>query len=408
MFKRLIIGLVAVGLAVMLIAEAGLAYDVRRRNTVENFHSCEECLPGTGINEVPCVPDPCFGADEVTDTLYGWDWDGEKATCTMTGTVVCLKENEGLCTDTNETQLTLDSFTAGATFITETRTASNLTVLPLAVGQPICDSLYGDGYIFSRFWPNVAVAYTIYTDIDGSFPNISGTEKTYELIELCTAQTNTDLYDCEKLWDSTSSEPPPKLPCCSENTLTVQIDPEGGGTVTSDDGKIDCPYECVATYNSNEPPDYDGCPEVTLTAAATQGFSEGLSGYEFTGWDGGGCTGTEPTCTTSAEGSPTVTANFEASYHTLTVIVNGDGEKDRVWIFDPRSDFDEPAEFYCYGPGTDNPCYKRYPPGTTVVLKRKGGTFDQWGGVCEGIPNSVDTCEIVMDGSKTAEVLFIN
>ncbi len=83
MFKRLLIGLVAVGLVTIFIAEAAHALSIRRRNTVENTHRCEATFPDSQ------TPDPCFGADLVTDTLYGYDESTGKAICKMTGTVIC-------------------------------------------------------------------------------------------------------------------------------------------------------------------------------------------------------------------------------------------------------------------------------------------------------------------------------
>lgn len=213
MFKRLMIGLVAVGLVVIFIAETANARAVRRRNTVENTHICDQKMPNGKT-------DLCYGADEVTDKLYGWD--GENAVCKMTGTVVCIRPNDkGICTDPIEVSLTPNSFTATAKFVTETQTASDHTVLEQSIGQKICDSL--DGSIFTRFWPNIAVAHTIYTDTDSvdSFPNIPGCDTTYELIELCHAQANSDVYECKTLWDSVygadgelgiKGEPKPKFP----------------------------------------------------------------------------------------------------------------------------------------------------------------------------------------------------
>ena len=151
MFKRLMIGLVAVGLVVLFIAEAANALSIRRRNTVENFHKCLQLLPdGTR--------DPCYGATAVTDTLYGVL--GADAFCRITGMVVCQLPEGGICTDTsNETILTLDSFVAGASFVTETRSAVDLTVLPLAEGQDVCDDAFAEGTtIFERFWPTVGKA----------------------------------------------------------------------------------------------------------------------------------------------------------------------------------------------------------------------------------------------------------
>ena len=82
MFKRLMIGLMAVGLVTIFIAEAAHARASRLRRTVENIHSCQEFLPGTEM------PDLCYGATTVTDTLYGYDDSTKEATCIMSGRFV--------------------------------------------------------------------------------------------------------------------------------------------------------------------------------------------------------------------------------------------------------------------------------------------------------------------------------
>ncbi|MBF0565842.1 MAG: DUF1566 domain-containing protein, partial [Nitrospirae bacterium] len=76
-----------------------------------------------------------------------------------------------------------------------------------------------------------------------------------------------------------------------------------GGTVTSSDGKINCGSTCSASYN---PP-----ITTTLTAQAT-----GTS--LFTGWSGGGCSGTG-TCTLNSSTDVTVTASFIFFIGQLTV-----------------------------------------------------------------------------------------
>src|SRR4029079_4795172 len=59
-------------------------------------------------------------------------------------------------------------------------------------------------------------------------------------------------------------------------TLTVNKTGAGAGTVTSDVGGINCGATCSASVSSGT--------VVTLTAAPTTGI--------FTGWSGGGCSGT--------------------------------------------------------------------------------------------------------------------
>jgi uncharacterized repeat protein (TIGR02543 family) len=72
--------------------------------------------------------------------------------------------------------------------------------------------------------------------------------------------------------------------------VTVQ----GSGTVTSADGKINCPGDCGETYA--------GGTTVTLTATPAPGQA-------FVGWSGA-CSGTSPACTVSMSGIKNVTATF--------------------------------------------------------------------------------------------------
>src|SRR5207244_1952524 len=83
----------------------------------------------------------------------------------------------------------------------------------------------------------------------------------------------------------------------------------GSGTVTSNDGAINCPGTCTATYNSGDAP--------ILTGAAA-------SGSTFAGWSGGGCSGTSP-CTVTMNATKSVTATFNVQRFTLTVNPGGTG-----------------------------------------------------------------------------------
>ncbi|MBI5634305.1 MAG: M6 family metalloprotease domain-containing protein [Nitrospirae bacterium] len=86
-------------------------------------------------------------------------------------------------------------------------------------------------------------------------------------------------------------------------TLTIAKSGNGSGTVTSDLAGIDCGSDCQESYTSGT--------VVTLTAAAA-------SGVAFTGWSGGGCSGTG-TCTVTLTADTTVTATF-----TTTLLLNQD------------------------------------------------------------------------------------
>lgn len=79
-------------------------------------------------------------------------------------------------------------------------------------------------------------------------------------------------------------------------TLTVTKAGTGSGTVTSNDGKINCGTTCTASYAVTTPP-----PTVTLTATAD-------SGSTFRGW-GGACSG-RGTCSVTMDANKSVTATF--------------------------------------------------------------------------------------------------
>ena len=76
--------------------------------------------------------------------------------------------------------------------------------------------------------------------------------------------------------------------------LTVARVGTGGGTVTSLDSLVNCGTACVQTYFAGT--------AVTLTATA-------VVGSVFSGWSGGGCTGTGA-CTMTMNATTQVTANF--------------------------------------------------------------------------------------------------
>src|SRR5205823_4238588 len=93
-------------------------------------------------------------------------------------------------------------------------------------------------------------------------------------------------------------------------TLTVSKAGTGSGTVASTPAGITCGTDCSATYASGS----------VVTLAATPAADS-----TFTGWSGGGCTGTGA-CTVTLGAATTVTATFDIQIFTLAVNKSGTGD----------------------------------------------------------------------------------
>jgi uncharacterized repeat protein (TIGR02543 family) len=157
--------------------------------------------------------------------------------------------------------------------------------------------------------------------------------------------------------------------------LTVNVEGDAKGTVTSSPAGIDCGTDCTETYSS--------VTGVTLTA-----HPEGNA--TFAGWSGA-CTGSALTCTLTMDRSRSVTATF-TNKPVLTVLRAGNGQGTVT---------STPAGIDC---GTD--CNEPYNQGTTVTLTadpNADSTFGGWNGACGG--TSV-TCSVTMDGSKSVTATF--
>src|SRR5206468_3852500 len=158
-------------------------------------------------------------------------------------------------------------------------------------------------------------------------------------------------------------------------TLTVNLTPASSGTVTSVPAGIACGATCSALFASGT--------AVALTATPAAGFT-------FTGWSGGGCSGTGP-CTVTLSGATTVTATFVPNY-TLTVNLSGAGSGTVT---------SAPAGITC-GPT----CVASFPSGTAVTLTAlpaAGSLFMGWsGGGCSGS----GTCTVVLNGATTVTATF--
>src|SRR5712691_5077706 len=150
----------------------------------------------------------------------------------------------------------------------------------------------------------------------------------------------------------------------------------GSGTVTSTPAGITCGTSCSATF--------PGGTAVTLTATPATGST-------FSGWSGGGCSGTGA-CTVTLSAATTVTATFALQTFTLTVSKAGTGSGTVT---------SSPAGITC---GTT--CSAGYANGTAVTLTATpatGSTFSGWsGGGCAG----TGACTLTLSAATTVNATF--
>ncbi len=161
-------------------------------------------------------------------------------------------------------------------------------------------------------------------------------------------------------------------------TLTVSV--SGSGSVTSSDSEINCGRDCTETFACSN--------SITLTATAD-------TGYEFTGWSGGSCSGAGTCTLSSLTADTTETAVFTASAsdsseYVLTVTNSAGGT---VTSSDNGID--------C---GSD--CTETYTSTTSVTLTAtpsSGYGFCGWsGGVCSG----TGTCTLSLSADTDVTATF--
>jgi hypothetical protein len=160
------------------------------------------------------------------------------------------------------------------------------------------------------------------------------------------------------------------------HTLTVSRAGNGAGSVSSSPSGINCGATCSAQYANGT--------MVTLTATAATGST-------FTGWSGGGCSGTG-TCEVTLNADTSVTATFTLNKYTLTVSKAGAGS---------GSVSSSPAGINCGAT-----CSAQYDYGTVVTLTATaaaGSTFSGWsGGGCSG----TGTCVVTIDQARSVTATF--
>jgi hypothetical protein len=163
-----------------------------------------------------------------------------------------------------------------------------------------------------------------------------------------------------------------------QRALQVVLAGAGSGRVTSSPAGISCGAQCSKSFDAHT--------QVTLTAAAGTNSA-------FTGWSGGGCTGTG-TCVVTLDAAATVTATFTIPRFALTVSIIGDGE---------GQVFSSPAGIDC--PSGD--CTVSYAAGTVVTLSESilnGATFLGWSTNCASIGSGM--CRLTMTGPLTVTARF--
>ena len=158
-------------------------------------------------------------------------------------------------------------------------------------------------------------------------------------------------------------------------TLIVTRTGTGTGSVTSSPAGISCGADCDETYTASA--------LVTLTATADASST-------FTGWSGGGCSGTGP-CVVTMDAAKAVAADFTLRQHTLTVTTGGTGT---------GAVSSNPIGIAC---GAD--CSESFAHGTMVALTATAGTssaFTGWTGACSG----VGPCIVTMDMARAVGATF--
>ncbi len=171
----------------------------------------------------------------------------------------------------------------------------------------------------------------------------------------------------------------PAFVATASASLSVSYLPSGvpstAGTVVSNPTGISCPGTCTASFADNT--------QVVLTAAAG-------AGYTFSGWSGGGCSGTS-TCTVNITSAVTVSPTFTSTSTsaTLTLSLAGSGTVTS-----------SPSGINC--PGT---CAASFPLNTSITLTETASAnngFIGWGGVCFGS----GSCTVSLTSSATVSASF--
>lgn len=172
----------------------------------------------------------------------------------------------------------------------------------------------------------------------------------------------------------------PKSVSVSFNLLSYELSltrqGSGSGWVTSDPSGINCGVDCAASY--------DFGTLVILTQHVEPGSA-------FTGWSGGGCSGTGP-CAVAVTAATSITATF---IETVDLTVNRTGAG-------AGSVTSSPGGISC-----PSDCFESFEVGTVVTLTATPGSaalFSGWSGAgCSG----VGACVVTMSAARTVTATFV-
>ncbi|PQJ97486.1 hypothetical protein CXB77_00910 [Chromatium okenii] len=154
--------------------------------------------------------------------------------------------------------------------------------------------------------------------------------------------------------------------------LTV-IKSGAGGSITSSDNQINCGANCSGNF-------YSGA-KIMLNAVVD-------SNSVFTGWSGGGCSGTS-NCTVTMNAAQTITANFAPASYSLSINKSGNG---LIYSDD-------------YKINCGSTCSADFNSGIIVNLNTTpdaGYVFSNWSNGCTGS----GACSILMNSAKAVLATF--
>jgi hypothetical protein len=215
----------------------------------------------------------------------------------------------------------------------------------------------------------------------GEFIEIGTTGSGIETYTDATAEDATTYCYRVRAFNTTAYSDYSNVACAttaSPVALSVVETGTGSGTVISSPSGIICGATCTGTY----------APDTVVTLAPTA-----ATGSTFTGWSGGGCSGTGD-CTVTMTAAITVTATFalQPVSSTLSVVKTGTGAG-TVTSF--------PAGISCWAD-----CSASYTNGAVVTLTAMpatGSTFVGWnGGGCAG----TGSCAVTVAAATTLTATF--
>ncbi len=152
----------------------------------------------------------------------------------------------------------------------------------------------------------------------------------------------------------------------------VSVIRSGEGSISSAPAGINCGADCSEAYAQGS--------VVTLTAAP-------LANWSFSGWSGGGCSGTG-NCVVTVDGASNVTATFVPVLRSLTVTVAGSGS---VTVG---------------GSACASPCTSLHQQGSVVVLSAQPGAGQQFSGWSGGGCVGTGACSVALAADTNVGASF--